>query len=202
MGQIAESFQERPSCVPLSNTVTKPLVELNVITSMDGLTLDGSFIPHFLVYQEEELEPETITEVVEIASSQSTPLVPPSENPPLSAPKPKEDPKPNPYQPPISSRLQEEKFQDLENLTGRADHFVYRINIVDSLCDKFPIKNNSLSGNPTPSTDFMVESLSPFPIPIGDSDFLLEETVTPPNYDTQRNTTFGVLLHNTCSRVP
>ncbi|GKC41084.1 hypothetical protein Tco_1053468 [Tanacetum coccineum] len=26
--------------------------------------------------------------------------------------------------------------------------------------------------------------------------------VTPPNYDTQRNTTFGVLLHNTCTRVP
>ncbi|GKB14686.1 hypothetical protein Tco_0848609 [Tanacetum coccineum] len=26
--------------------------------------------------------------------------------------------------------------------------------------------------------------------------------VTPPKYDTQRNTTFGVLLHNTCTRVP
>ncbi|GKC66893.1 reverse transcriptase domain-containing protein, partial [Tanacetum coccineum] len=53
-------------------------MELNVITSMDGLTLDGSFTPHsnLLVYQEEEQEPETITEVVEIASSQSTPLNP------------------------------------------------------------------------------------------------------------------------------
>ncbi|GJW16773.1 hypothetical protein Tco_0024209 [Tanacetum coccineum] len=27
-------------------------------------------------------------------------------------------------------------------------------------------------------------------------------TVTPPKYDTQRNTTIGVLLHNTCTRVP
>ncbi|GKC10550.1 hypothetical protein Tco_1007332 [Tanacetum coccineum] len=26
--------------------------------------------------------------------------------------------------------------------------------------------------------------------------------VTPPKYNTQRNTTFGVLLHNTCTRVP
>ncbi|GJX99455.1 retrovirus-related pol polyprotein from transposon TNT 1-94 [Tanacetum coccineum] len=26
--------------------------------------------------------------------------------------------------------------------------------------------------------------------------------VTPPKYDTRRNTTFGVLLHNTCTRVP
>ncbi|GKE27889.1 reverse transcriptase domain-containing protein [Tanacetum coccineum] len=84
---------------------------------------------------DEELEPETITEVVEIASSKSTPL----------------------------------------NLTGRADHFVYRIDIVDSLCDKFPIKNNSLSGNPTPS-DSMVESPSPSPIPYEDSDSLVEET--------------------------
>ncbi|GKB17267.1 hypothetical protein Tco_0851190 [Tanacetum coccineum] len=99
MGQMEEGFQESPLSVLPSNTVTDPLAELNVITSMDGLTLDGSFTPHsnFLVYQEEEREPETITEVVEIASSQSTQLVPPSETPPLSAPKPKEDLKPNPH---------------------------------------------------------------------------------------------------------
>ncbi|GJZ05302.1 hypothetical protein Tco_0538577 [Tanacetum coccineum] len=80
----------------------------------------------------------------------------------------------------------------LENLTGRADHFVYRIDIVDSLCDKFPIENNSLSGNPTPSSDFMIESLSPLPIPYEDSDSLVEETDTllshfdnsPPEYGT------------------
>ncbi|GKC79053.1 hypothetical protein Tco_1129827 [Tanacetum coccineum] len=86
--------------------------------------------------------------------------------------------KPNPHQPsiPYPSRLQEEKFQALENLTGRADHFVYRIDIVDSLCDKFLIKNNSLSGNPTPSSGFVVESLSPLPIPYEDSDSLVEET--------------------------
>ncbi|GJX58682.1 hypothetical protein Tco_0290072 [Tanacetum coccineum] len=59
----------------------------------------------------------------------------------------KEDLEPNPHQLliPYLSRLQEEKFQALENPTGHADHFVYRIHIVDSLCDNF-YENNSLSG--------------------------------------------------------
>ncbi|GJX35244.1 hypothetical protein Tco_0246801 [Tanacetum coccineum] len=182
MGRLDEAFQERPLGVLPSDTETYPREERKAVTTMSGLTLDGSFIPHsnFLVYQDEEQEPETITEVVEIASSKSTPLVPPPETPPLSAPKPKEDLEPNPHQPliPYPSRLQEENFQALENPTGRADHFVYRIDIVDSLCDKFPIENNSLSGNPTPSSDLVVESLSSFPIPFGDSDSLLEETDT------------------------
>ncbi|GJR92611.1 reverse transcriptase domain-containing protein [Tanacetum coccineum] len=69
MGQIVKVFQERPSCMLPINT--DPRAELNVITSMDGLTLDGSFTPHsnLLIYQEKEQEPKTITEVVEIASS-------------------------------------------------------------------------------------------------------------------------------------
>ncbi|GJX15822.1 hypothetical protein Tco_0216654 [Tanacetum coccineum] len=81
--------------------------------------------PIQLMQMEEELEPKTITKVMEIASSQSKPLVPPPETPPL-------------------------------------------IDIVDSLCDKFPIENNSLSGNPTPSFDSVVESLSPLPTSFGD----------------------------------
>ncbi|GJS47309.1 reverse transcriptase domain-containing protein [Tanacetum coccineum] len=179
-----------------SDTETYPREERKAVTTMSGLTLDGSFIlqSNFLVYQEEEEETETITEVVEIASSKSIPLVPPPEIPPLSTPKPKEDLEPNPHQLliPYLSRLQEEKFQALENPTGRADHFVYRIDIVDSLCDKFPIENNSLSGNPTPSSDFLTESLSLLPTPFGDSDSLVEETDTllshfdnsPPEYET------------------
>ncbi|GKE69773.1 hypothetical protein Tco_1527845 [Tanacetum coccineum] len=138
----------------MRNTVTDPLDELNVITSTDGLTLDGSFTPHsnFLVYQEEEQEPKTITEVVEIASSKSTPLVPPPETPPLSTPKSKENLEPNPHQPsiPYPSRLKEEIFKALENPTRRADHFVYRIDI----------------------------SLSLLPTPFKDSESLLEETDT------------------------
>ncbi|GKA51371.1 reverse transcriptase domain-containing protein, partial [Tanacetum coccineum] len=178
MGRLDVAFQERPLGVLPSNTVTDPLAELNVITSTDGLTLDGSLTPHsnFLVYQEEVQGLETIKEVVEIASSQSTPLVPPPKNPPLSTPKPKESLEPNSPFIPCPSRFKEEIFQALENPTGRADHFIYRIDIVDSLCDKFPIENNSLSGNPTPSSDSVIESLSPLPIPFGDSDSLVEET--------------------------
>ncbi|GJY70694.1 hypothetical protein Tco_0474397 [Tanacetum coccineum] len=174
MGKMEENFQERQSCVLPSNT--DPHAKLHVITSMDGLTLDGYFIPHSLVYQEKEQEPKTITEVVEIPSSQSTPLIPPPETPQLSAPKPKEDPKPNLYQPPIPYRLQEENFQALDNLTGRVDHFVYHFDIVDSLCDNFSIENNSLSDSPTFSPDPAVESLSYSLTPFGDIDFLLEET--------------------------
>ncbi|GKE33436.1 hypothetical protein Tco_1452758 [Tanacetum coccineum] len=40
------------------------------------------------------------------------------------------------------------------------------------------MENNSMSGNPTPSSDFVVESLSPSPIPYEDSDPFLEETDT------------------------
>ncbi|GKC38481.1 hypothetical protein Tco_1050865, partial [Tanacetum coccineum] len=158
MGQMAEAFQERPLGVLPRNTKMNPLAELNVINSMDSLTWDGSFIPHFnfLIYQDEEQEPETIMEVVEIASSQSTPL-------PLI---------------PYPSRLKKENFQALENPTGHADHFVYRIDIVDSLCDKFPIENNSLSGNPTSFSDYVIESLSPSLISYRDSDSLVEETDT------------------------
>ncbi|GJR97194.1 hypothetical protein Tco_0269368 [Tanacetum coccineum] len=64
----------------------------------------------------------------------------------------------------------------LENPTGRVDHFVYRIDIVDSLCDNLPIENNSLSGSPTLSPDPVVESLSPSLTPSGEIDLLLEVT--------------------------
>ncbi|GJT46080.1 hypothetical protein Tco_0954795 [Tanacetum coccineum] len=121
MVQMEKALQERPLGLLPSNTVTNPHVELNVITTRSGLTFDGPFIPHskFLVYREEEQESKTITKVVEIPSSHSTPLVPPPETP-LSAPKPKEDLRPNPHQPPIPypSRLENEKFQALENPTG------------------------------------------------------------------------------------
>ncbi|GKB22529.1 hypothetical protein Tco_0861930 [Tanacetum coccineum] len=95
-----------------SNTETYPREELKAATTMSGLTLDGSFIPHsnFLVYQEEEQESETIMEVVEYPSSQSTPLVPPPETPQLT-------------------------------------------DIVDSLCDKFPIQNDQSSGSTTSHFD-------------------------------------------------
>ncbi|GJU40971.1 putative ribonuclease H-like domain-containing protein [Tanacetum coccineum] len=176
IGQMAD-FQERPLGEFPSNTRTNSHAELKVINSTNGLTLDGSFLSHSN-FLEKDQELKTITEVVEIASSKSTTLVPPPETPPLSPPKPKEDPKPNPYQPPIPypCRLQEEKFQALENPTGRVGHFVYRIDIVYSLCNKLPIENNSLSGNHTPSSDSVVDISPPLYTPFRDIDLFLEET--------------------------
>ncbi|GJZ51716.1 hypothetical protein Tco_0606231, partial [Tanacetum coccineum] len=59
---------------------------------------------------------------------------------------------------------------------GRVDHFVYCIDIVDSLCDKLPIENNSLNGSPTLSPDTVFESLSPSLTPSGEISLLLKET--------------------------
>ncbi|GJY26886.1 reverse transcriptase domain-containing protein [Tanacetum coccineum] len=63
---------------------------------------------------------------------------------------------------PYPSRLQKVKFQALENPTGRADHFVYRIDIVDSLCDKFPIQNDQSSGSTTSHYDHSLPDYEAF----------------------------------------
>ncbi|GJT30534.1 reverse transcriptase domain-containing protein [Tanacetum coccineum] len=59
------------------------------------------------------------------------------------------------------------------------------INLIDITCeDRFPEvlklkkSNHPSSGNPTPSSNFMVEFSSPSPIPYEDSDSLVEETDT------------------------
>ncbi|GKB06255.1 hypothetical protein Tco_0834488 [Tanacetum coccineum] len=120
MGQMAEALQENPLGVlrehrkPGGRGPQRVQSRKAITYQMDGLTLDGSFIPHsnFLVYQEKEQELETITKVVEISSSQGTPLVPPPKTPPLSTPKMKENLEPNPHQPPIPcpTRCQNDKF--------------------------------------------------------------------------------------------
>ncbi|GJT86751.1 hypothetical protein Tco_1068468 [Tanacetum coccineum] len=104
---------------------------------------------------EEKQEPETITKVVEISSSQTTPLVLSSKTPPLSAQKPKEYPKPNPYQPqiPYLSRLQKDKTKALESPTGRADYCIYCIGIVDPSSDKIHTKKEKSSGSTTSHSD-------------------------------------------------
>ncbi|GJW59694.1 reverse transcriptase domain-containing protein [Tanacetum coccineum] len=55
---------------------------------------------------------------------------------------------------------------------SRDIHSVNCINIINFSKDK------TISGNPTSSSDFMIESLSAYPIPCRDSDHLLEETDT------------------------
>ncbi|GJY50951.1 hypothetical protein Tco_0441798 [Tanacetum coccineum] len=61
---------------------------------------------------------------------------------------------------------------------GCADHFVYRIDIVDSLSNKVPIQNNNNSGSPTLSPDPVIKSLSPSLTQFREIDLLLEETDT------------------------
>ncbi|GJS53724.1 reverse transcriptase domain-containing protein [Tanacetum coccineum] len=63
------------------------------------------------------------------------------------------------------------------------DESIHKIDILDITCEDhfYEVLNvqksiNPLSASPTPSSDTIVESLSPSPTPFGDSDFLLEET--------------------------
>ncbi|GKC94768.1 reverse transcriptase domain-containing protein [Tanacetum coccineum] len=64
-----------------------------------------------------------------------------------------------------------------------SDNSIHKIDILDTTCEdhvyevlNFQKSINTTSGNPTLSSDPMVESLSPSLTPFGDSDFLLEET--------------------------
>ncbi|GJX31194.1 hypothetical protein Tco_0241049 [Tanacetum coccineum] len=156
-----QTFRNKPQVSSKGGTSTQ-------IDAIAALTKQVEALGYHIASMQETYDP----------NQESTPLVLPPETPPLSTPTPKENPQLNPHQPLIPSRLQKDKFQALENPRGRADHFIYRFDVVDSLCDKFPIENNSLSGNLTPSSDLVVVSLSPSPTPYGDSDFLLEEIDT------------------------
>ncbi|GKC21552.1 hypothetical protein Tco_1023702 [Tanacetum coccineum] len=100
----------------------------------------------------------------ESISSQSTPLVPSPETPPLSTPKPKENLEPNPHQPPIlcPSRLQNHKFQALENPTGRVNHFVYRIDSYEAFCFDVDHQEEKSSGNTTSHSDHSLPDYEAF----------------------------------------
>ncbi|GKB66895.1 hypothetical protein Tco_0928307 [Tanacetum coccineum] len=150
MKNIQEALTTIENKARVQTCRNKPQVSSSVGSSIqnDAIT---ALTKQVEALMQKEQEPETITEVVEIASSKSTPLVPPPETPPLSTPK---------------SKI----YGDVSDL------FIFLLDIVDSLCDKFPIKNNYLSDNPTPSSDFVVESLSPLPIPYEDNDSLVEES--------------------------
>ncbi|GKC29930.1 reverse transcriptase domain-containing protein [Tanacetum coccineum] len=80
-----------------------------------------------------------------------------------------------------------------------ANESINMINFIDITCEdrfsevlKFKKSNHPSSGNPTPSSDSAIESLSPSPLPYEDSDPLLEETDiflshfndSSPNYET------------------
>ncbi|GKC35825.1 hypothetical protein Tco_1048209 [Tanacetum coccineum] len=145
MGQMAEDLQER------------------AIRSATEQNRDKT---HFLEHNRNYKNRKTITEVVEIPSSQSTPLVPPPETPPLSAPKPKEDLKPNPHQPsiPYPSRLKEEKFHALENLRTGSTNTHSDYSLLDY--EAFYFNENHIeeksSGSTTTHSDFSLPEYDSF----------------------------------------
>ncbi|GJY73114.1 reverse transcriptase domain-containing protein, partial [Tanacetum coccineum] len=101
----------------LSNTKPNLREQVNSIMTRSGLTTTEPSIPPLVPPTprvEVEKEPETLMDEVHITSPTSTAHVPPPGVQPVSPPKPKEDPKPNPHQPkiPYPLRLNKTKLLD------------------------------------------------------------------------------------------
>nr|GEW33562.1 reverse transcriptase domain-containing protein [Tanacetum cinerariifolium] len=79
---------------------------------------------------------------------------------------------------------------------------INRIDVIVVACEEYfqEVLGFSVSGNPTPSTKPIVSTSSPTLTPFGDSDFLLEETVTPPNWVATEYWVRGVLLHRSIAQ--
>ncbi|GJS57589.1 hypothetical protein Tco_0652373, partial [Tanacetum coccineum] len=110
-------LHERPQGALPSNTKPNPREQVNSIMTSSGLTTVEPSIPPLFpptprVEVEKELE--TLMDEVHITSPGSTAHVPLPRVQPVSPPKPKEDPKPNPHQPkiPYPSRLNKTKLLD------------------------------------------------------------------------------------------
>ncbi|GKE30084.1 reverse transcriptase domain-containing protein [Tanacetum coccineum] len=117
MSQMQKVLYERPPGALPSNTKPKLREQFNSILTRSGLTTaEPSFPPPIppTPRVEVEKEPETLMDEVHITSPGSTTHVPPPEVQPVSPPKPKEDPEPNPHQPkiPYPSRLNKIKLLD------------------------------------------------------------------------------------------
>ncbi|GKE90384.1 reverse transcriptase domain-containing protein [Tanacetum coccineum] len=101
MSQMQKVLHERPQGALLSNTEPNPREHVNYIMTKSGLTTVEPSIPPPIPPTprvEVEKEPETLIDEVHITSPASTVHVPPPGIQPVSSPKPKEDPKPNPHQ--------------------------------------------------------------------------------------------------------
>ncbi|GJZ32862.1 hypothetical protein Tco_0578298 [Tanacetum coccineum] len=115
MDQMQKVFMERTQGALLSNTEPNPREKVNSIMTRSGLTTPEPSIPPHVPPTprvEVEKEPKTLMDEVNITSPSSTTHVPPPGVQPVSPPKPKEDPKPNPHQTkiPYLSRLNKTKL--------------------------------------------------------------------------------------------
>nr|GFA78229.1 hypothetical protein [Tanacetum cinerariifolium] len=97
-------LHERPQGALPSNTKPNPREQVNSVMTKSGLITAEPSPPSPILptpREEGDKEPETLMDGVHITSPTSTTHVPPSGIRPVSPPKPKKDPKPNPYQPKI-----------------------------------------------------------------------------------------------------
>ncbi|GJU28364.1 putative reverse transcriptase domain-containing protein [Tanacetum coccineum] len=115
--QAAGGYTQNASRCSFDNTEPNSRDQVNSIMTRSGLTIAEPSIPPLVPPTprvEVEKEPKTLMDEVHITSPTSTAHVPPPEVQPLSPPKSKEDPKPNPHQPkiPYPSRLNKTKLLD------------------------------------------------------------------------------------------
>ncbi|GJZ04537.1 reverse transcriptase domain-containing protein [Tanacetum coccineum] len=113
------ALHERPQGALPSNTEPNPREKVNSIKTRSGLTTAEPSIPPPVpptprVEVEKELK--TLMDEVHITSPGSTAHVPPLRVQPVSPPKPKEDPKPNPHQPKIPYLLRLNKTKLLDKM--------------------------------------------------------------------------------------
>ncbi|GJT68119.1 hypothetical protein Tco_1019599 [Tanacetum coccineum] len=117
MTKMEKAFNERPQGALPSNNVPNPREQINSIRTRSGLTTVEPSIPHHVPptsIEEVKKEPKTLMDEVHITSLTSTAHISPLGIQPVSPPKPKEDPKPNPHQPkiPYPLRLAKRKLVD------------------------------------------------------------------------------------------
>ncbi|GJR60938.1 hypothetical protein Tco_1503100 [Tanacetum coccineum] len=115
--KINTSYPEDSIRALSSNIEPNPREQVNFIMTRSGLTTTEPSIPPPVPPTprvEVEKEPETLMDEVHIISPATIAHVPPPEVQPVSPPKPKEDPKPNPHQPKIlyPYRLNKTKLLD------------------------------------------------------------------------------------------
>ncbi|GJW85001.1 reverse transcriptase domain-containing protein [Tanacetum coccineum] len=121
MSQMQKMLHERPQGALPSNTEPNPREQVNSIMTRSGLITVEPSLPSPILpnpREEGENELETLMDEVHITSSVSTAHVPPPGIQPMSLPKPKEDPKPNPHQPkiPYPLRLNKTKLLDKNDI--------------------------------------------------------------------------------------
>ncbi|GJU81947.1 reverse transcriptase domain-containing protein [Tanacetum coccineum] len=136
-------LHERPQGAILSNTEPNQREQVNSFTPRSGLTTAEPSIPPLIPPTprvEIETEPKTLMDEVHITSLASTAHVPPLGIQPVSLPKPKEDPKPNSYQPKILYPLRLNKTKLLDKNDVQVSKFLkilkqlhFDISLMDAL---------------------------------------------------------------------